>query len=434
MNTVAQWPGLSWYQAESASPGPVARVDCSGDRDIVIIGGGLAGLGTALSLAERGVQSISVLEAGEIGHGASGRNAGFVFAGYSLDNLELLRQLGPERAARLHGWTRASVRLIRRRIDGYGLECQANDAGVVLADWFGDDERLKQYCGRMQQQLGFELQFVDRERLGQYVCSKRYGSGLLEPHSFHFNPYRHVRELARILRERGVDVLEHQPVRAIERSGGQWRVDLDVGHLRTAQVVLATGGYDRGLCRAVQSALQPIATYIAVTEPLTGRLSSLLPRPVAVYDSRFAFDYFRPLPDDRLLWGGRISVAARSPKSIRRILARDLARVFPSLGSVRFDHAWGGWMSYARHQMPLLGRTESGLWYALAFGGHGMATTTLAGEIMAEAIGGQSERLAEFERWPPRWAGGSLGRLAVQGRYWQLQAQDWWRARHRRVG
>jgi gamma-glutamylputrescine oxidase len=101
-------------------------------------------------------------------------------------------------------------------------------------------------------------------------------------------------------------------------------------------------------------------TYIAVTEPLGERSGSCLPQSVAVYDTRFAFDYFRPLPDRCLLWGGRISIANRSPQAIRRLLARDLKRVFPALSGVRFEQAWGGWMSYARHEMPILGRTQRG--------------------------------------------------------------------------
>jgi len=216
-------------------------------------------------------------------------------------------------------------------------------------------------------------------------------------------------------------------VRRIERSEGGWTVHCDRGRVKAGEIVLATGGYDQKLRPPVQRALQPIATYIAVTEPLDGRLADLLPRPVAVYDTRFAFDYFRPLPDGRLLWGGRISIADRSPAAIRRLLAGDLSKVFPGLADVRFEHAWGGWMSYARHEMPLLGRCHDGLWYALAFGGHGMATTTLAGEILAEALTGQGERIDCFRRWQPVWAGGLAGRAVVQSRYWWLQARDYWR-------
>ncbi len=424
------WPGTSWYQDEAGKRWSDAGAVSDDMRcDVAIIGGGLAGISTAVSLLERGISSVRVLEAEEPGAGASGRNGGFVFAGYSLGNDALLSQLGAEQAGLMHGWTRESVRLVRERIDRYGIECQVNDAGVVLADWFGDDGQLHQFRQRMQNQLDFRLDFLDRDSLAQFVGSPRYGAGLMEPGSFHFHPLRHIRGLVDQLADHGVAVHGHSPVSSIVREGEGWLIRCPTGSLRADQVILTTGGYDRCLWPALQRALQPISTYIAVTEPLGERIHELVPGDVAVYDTRFAFDYFRPLPDQRLLWGGRISIADRSPRAIRRLLARDLARVFPSLANVAFEQAWGGWMGYARHEMPLLGRTPEGLWYGLAFGGHGMATTTLAGEVLAEALSGNEGRLNAFSRWAPRWAGGWIGRGVVQLRYWWLQANDAFRDR-----
>lgn len=424
MNSVAnRWPGHTWYQATSTRP-QFPRVSGRRRCRVAVVGGGLAGISVALGLIERGERDVLVIEAAEPGAGASGRNGGFVFAGYSLDNDSLVDQLGQTAARTLHGWTREAVSLVRNRIDRYAIDCQVNDAGVLLADWFGDDASLQAFAERMRDRLGFRLDPVDRKAMPDYVRSRRYGAGLHEPGSFHFHPLQHIRGLADVIREAGGDVLAESPVSLIEPRSGGWRLVCEGGEVEATEVVLATGGYDRRLCRSVQRALQPVATYIAVTEPLDGWIEDIMPVPVAVYDTRFAFDYYRPLPDSRLLWGGRISMAARSPAAIRRLMARDLGRVFPQLAGVRFDHAWGGWMSYARHQMPILGRNPEGLWYALAFGGHGMATTTLAGEVMAEAIAGNDLRLQEFARWPPVWAGGALGRLSIQCYYWLCQARD----------
>ncbi len=423
-----RWPGATWYEATSRER-KFDRVSGTRRCRVAVIGAGLAGIATALGLIERGETDVCVLDSDSPGAGASGRNGGFVFAGYSLDNDALISQLGANRARTLHGWTREAVHLIRDRIDRYGIDCQVNDAGVLLADWFGDDDRLNGFAERMREQLGFLLDPVERKSMQGYVATRRYGAGLHEPGSFHFHPLRHMQGLAGVIEQAGGAVLAESAVRSIDRADGRWRLRCDDGEVEADEVVLATGGYDRRLYRPVQRALQPVATYIAVTEPLGEMLKELMPKPVAVYDTRFAFDYYRPLPDSRLLWGGRISMAARSPAAIRRLMARDIRRVFPSLGGIRFEHAWGGWMSYARHQMPLLGQRPDGLWHALAFGGHGMATTTLAGEVMAEALTGNDLRLREFRRWPSRWAGGAAGRAAIQGHYWRCQVSDWLRDR-----
>ncbi|HSH26450.1 MAG TPA: FAD-dependent oxidoreductase, partial [Wenzhouxiangella sp.] len=288
-----RWPGATWYEAGEQGAGwpPLkGRQSCR----VAIIGGGLAGISTALGLIERGLDSVAVLDSHGPGAGASGRNGGFVFAGYSLGNDALIDQLGEDDARRLHGYTRAGVRLVRERIDRYAIDCQVNDAGVVLADWFGEPETLQAAAERMRRRLGFEQEWISPRRMSDWVDSPRYGGGLLEPGSFHFNPLEHIRGLAGQVEAAGGRVFGSSAVRSITRRGGHWRLETGEARVEAEQVVLATGGYDRRLLRSIQRALQPVATYIVVTEPLGERLHRRLPRPVAVYDTRFAFDYYRP--------------------------------------------------------------------------------------------------------------------------------------------
>jgi len=423
--TQTAWPRFhspTWYQH---ALGP----DCAGpplvghfDTGTLVVGAGLAGLSTALGLAERAVTDVMVVDRGQPGEGASGRNGGFVFGGYSLDNRALADQVGRQRARRLHAWTRQAVALIRRRCDDLGVA--VSDQGVLLADWFDKPERLRKFQRELSELIDFQLEWVGPQRMSEWVRSRRYGAGLLEPGSFHFNPLAYARAIANRLNDEGVRVAGGSPLISLQREGSRWVAQAAGATIKADRVVLATGGYDRNLRRRVQRAVQPIATYIMVTETLGDRLKTLIPGGVAVYDTRFAFDYYRPLPDNRLLWGGRISIADRNPGAIGRLLKRDLEKVFPELNDVRIDFSWGGWMSYARHQMPILGEIEPDLWSALAFGGHGMAITTLAGEVLAEAITGDRARLAEFAPWGPVWAGGPVGRAAVQGVYWWKQLRD----------
>jgi gamma-glutamylputrescine oxidase len=100
---------------------------------------------------------------------------------------------------------------------------------------------------------------------------------------------------------------------------------------------------------------------------------------------------------------------------------------------VKVTHAWSGLMSYARHSMPHIGRLPDGLWYALGFGGHGVAPTTLGGEVLADAMTGHAPvppQLAAFGLQPTY---GKAGLIGAQCLYWTLQARDamldWRRAR-----
>ncbi|MCA1779274.1 MAG: FAD-binding oxidoreductase [Xanthomonadaceae bacterium] len=414
----------TFYQNEVGDDDRFACLRGDYQTDVVVIGAGLAGLSSARGLAERGNCDVIVIDRGLPGEGASGRNGGFVFAGYSLDNDALARRVGVATARRMHGWTRTAVDLVRSRCRQ--LDVPVSSQGVLLADWFGQPETMAEFQRRMRELLDFRLDWANERERAALVRSDRYGVGLIEPGSFHFNPLAYVRAIAAKLVDVGITVAAGSPaieMKPVSSRKGGWIVRTPQAVIRAHRVVVATGGYGSGLWPAAGRAVQPIATYIMVTEPIAA-LAELMPADVAVYDNRFAFDYYRKVGGDRLLWGGRISITDRGLESIRRMLRRDMLKVFPSLHDCCIDYTWGGWMSYARHQMPVLTETQPGLWLALAFGGHGMATTTLAGEVLAEALCGEPLRLREFQRFGPVWAGSTVGRAALQSIYWWKQLRD----------
>ncbi len=394
------------------------------ETGVLIIGAGFAGLATAFSLMERGRRDVTLLEAQRIGHGASGRNGGFVFGGFSLDNAALVQQLGQESARALYQLTLDGVARIRRRIAQHGMDCDAQYSGVILANWFDDDAALRRQQAFMQQHFGVDWQWLSREELGAQLLSQRYFTGLHEPNAFHFHPLKYAQAEARALQQGGVSVHEESPVLRISRQGAGWRVETSHASTLAREVVLCCGAYGEGLVAPLTRAVMPIATYVMATEPLGVRLDTAMRTKAAVYDTRFAFDYYRPLADTRLLWGGRISIQDRAPQDIAQLLYRDLLRVYPQLQGVQISEAWSGLMAYARHSMPQIGRLPSGQWYATGFGGHGVAPTTLAGEVLAQALCGEADIPQGFSAYglPPTF--GVLGRAAAQSLYWWLQWRD----------
>ena len=416
------------YYRASALPAPLHEA-LAGERQasVCVIGGGFAGLNTALGLAERGVREVVLLEAKRLAFGASGRNGGFVFAGFSRGPASLLRDLGPTRARSLYAGTVAAVDLIRARIGRYGIDCGMTDAGVYWANWFRDPAPLHAFRAMLADRFGSDWRFVPRAELRELIISDRYNDALFERNAMHFHPLDYAHGLARAATGLGVDLDEESPAVSLGRRGTDWVVRTPEGSVKAQHVVLACGGYLAGLRRDVDSGVLPIATYVMATEPLGARLDSALRTRAAIYDSRFAFDYYRPLPDSRLLWGGRISVRDRSPDAVRRLLYRDLLRVFPQLEGVRIEHAWSGLMSYARHEMPQIGRIDEGLWLGQAFGGHGVAPTTMAGEVLAAAIAEGDEQWRDFSDYGLVSTLKPAGFIGAQLTYWWLQAKDAWR-------
>ncbi|MFE0499431.1 NAD(P)/FAD-dependent oxidoreductase [Lysobacter soli] len=399
------------------------------DASVCIVGGGFAGLNTALGLAERGVRDVVLLESQRVGFGASGRNGGFVFGGFSRGEESLLQDLGPERARDLYSGTINAVELIRARTERYAIECDRVDAGVVWANWFRDPQVLRDRQQLLEQRYGVHWQWMPRERLRSLVHTERYHDGLFEPGAFHFHPLKYARGVARAAMAQGVAIHEETPAIALERAGRGWRVRTPDGVVEAEEVVLACGGYLAGLRAEVDAGVLPIATYVMVTQPLGARLDEIMSTRAAVYDTRFAFDYYRPLPDTRLLWGGRISVLDRSAAEVEKLLYGDMLKVFPQLDGVRIDHAWSGLMSYARHQMPQIGAIDDGLWLAQAFGGHGVAPTTFAGELLASAIAHGDRRWRELSGYGLVSAIKPVGFVGAQLSYWWAEFKDEWKDR-----
>ncbi|GAA5073103.1 FAD-binding oxidoreductase [Lysobacter panacisoli] len=401
----------------------------SHEARVCVVGGGFAGLNTALGLVERGMRDVVLLESERVGFGASGRNGGFVFGGFSRGEDSLLRELGPQRARRLYAGTTDAVELIRARTDRYAIDCDRTDAGILWANWFRDPTPLRERQQLLAEHYDTHWQWMPQAELRGLVRSDRYHDGLFEPQAFHFHPLKYARGIAAAAMAQGVSIHERSPAVALERDGADWCVRTPDGEVQCEQVVLACGGYLAGLRSEVDAGVLPIATYVMVTEPLGERLDDILGTRAAVYDTRFAFDYYRPLPDTRLLWGGRISVLDRSPAQVERLLCADLMKVFPQLDGVRIDHAWSGLMSYARHQMPQIGRIGDGLWLAQAFGGHGVAPTTFAGECIASAIAEGDTRWREFADYGLVSAMKPAGFVGAQLSYWWAQFKDEWKDR-----
>jgi glycine/D-amino acid oxidase-like deaminating enzyme len=414
----------SYYEATVERPERPSQSSAHEEAAVCIVGGGFAGLATALGLVERGVRDVVVLEAQGVGFGASGRNGGFVFGGYSLDCADLLRALGPQDARALYGLTLDAVALIGARIARHGIDCDVVDAGVILADWFGRPETLAAQRELMRTSFGVQWEPISKSALRDRLKTDRYHGGLLEPHGFHFHPLKYALGIAAALTDAGVRIYERSAALGIGRKQDRYSVRTPNGSIVARHVVMAGGGYAHGIHRPVERAVLPIATYVVTTEPLGTRLTDAIDCAAAVYDTRFAFDYYRALPDTRILWGGRISIFERHPRAIARLLMRDMLRVYPQLKGVALEFAWGGMMSYARHKMPQIGQCGDGVWHAVGFGGHGVAPTTAAGELLADAIAEGRPIPKPFARFGLEPTYGILGLAAAELTYLSSIAAD----------
>jgi gamma-glutamylputrescine oxidase len=429
----------SYYQRRAPSVPHREPLEGAVEAETGIIGGGLAGLATALSLAERGRSSTAVLEARTVGAGASGRNGGMVSAGFAAPTRLLERAVGRESADLLVRLSREAMDLMRARIERHAIPCEPRQ-GIVVASWFDDAPALAAEVAELNGRYGSRLEFWPRQRLREAYPSPRYWDGMFDPEGFHLDPFALCRGYAAAAEGSGARIFEDTPATSLRRACGRWRVTTPRGTLLAERLVLCQSAYPPRLLPALARATLPVFTYVVVTASLEGPHARVIRAPYAVYDDRFATGYYRLLPDRRLLWGGRISTREH-PKNLAGLMRRDLALVYPQLADVRIDFAWSGRMGFARHRMPLIRELAPGLWVNSCFGGHGLNTTTLGGELVASAIAEGDRRWRLLARFAPRWVGGALGPLAAQAIYGRHRLQDaaraFWhrrRAARRQVG
>jgi len=273
--------------------------------------------------------------------------------------------------------------------------------------------------------LGIELEFWPRERVRETVVTQRYHDALLYPQAFHFHPLNYALGVAGAVQAQGSRIFESSAVIELRVDGAEKLIRTVQGLVKARSVVIACGGYLDGLHAKLRGAVRPIATWVMVTEPLGERLKEAMRGPYSVIDSRFDFDYYRPLPDTRILWGGGITIRKSDPAKLSAIMLRKLLTVYPQLQGVRVESAWSGLMGYPRHSMVQIGEVSPGAWYAMGFGGHGMGTTTMAGELVASAIAESDERYKLFAPFGLDWTGGPVGLVAAEAIYRWYRFKDW---------
>jgi gamma-glutamylputrescine oxidase len=400
----------TYYLATAKGLEPAPPLE--GDRrcDVCVVGGGYTGVATALHLAERGYKVILV-EAKRIGWGASGRNGGQLCSGQRLDPEALTRLVGAERARRLWDLGEEAKNLVKQRIAAHAIDCDLK-AGIVHAGFKpAHGKEMQEHARFLREDYGYpHIRPLSREELRELVASDLYHGGSLDSDAGHLHPLNYLLGLAKAARAAGATLHETTPALEILRRNGRPAVRTPKGSVSADYLVLACNGHLGGLEPRIASAIMPINNFMIATEPLgADRARGLIANDAAVADSKYVIDYYRLSADGRLLFGGGESYRMSYPRDIEGIVRRCMLKVFPQLADVAVDYAWGGTLAITLKRLPAFGRLDGDIFYAMGFSGQGVALTTLAGKVIAEAVAGQAERFDVLAQVPtPRFPGGTL--------------------------
>jgi gamma-glutamylputrescine oxidase len=388
----------SYYAATAhvAPAHPAVAGDCT--VDVCVVGAGITGCAAALELAERGFK-VALVEAEQVGWGASGRSGGQAIFGFGTDIGTIAAQVGPETARRLWDVSVDALDWVRDRVARHGIDCDLHWGHMHVATKPRQrDELLELQHGLAETYDYRSPRFLERDGVEALLATQRYCAGLFDPRSGHLHPLNYTLGLARAAIAAGVQVFERSPIERIER-GDPLRLVTPGGTITARYAVLTRGGYVAGLHVPANWRVMPVGTYVVATEPLgEARITSLIRENVAVADVNFVLDYFRRSADHRLLFGGRVSYSGIDARDTGRATGARMLRVFPQLAGVQLDYVWGGYVDITMSRAPDFGRIDPNLYYLQGFSGHGIAMGGMAGRLAAEAIAGQAQRFDLFGR------------------------------------
>jgi len=394
---------------------------------VCIIGGGMAGIATAQSLVDRGIKPV-LIEANRIAWGASGRNGGFVSPGYSLNPQKIAKRVGNAHAKELHDLTIDAFHLIKKRIGPHrNLICEGEE-GIVCASWYNDTKSVQKHIDFMNNHMGEDFSFWPQKKVSEYYATHKYYDAYFKPRAMQLHSLNYSCHAANSAKQGGAQFFEQSPALKITKHNNQWKIKTQNGCIIADQIILCCGVQTGRIQKKLARSLLPVSTFVLLTEPLKEKMSNVIRAPYAVSDSRFSSNYYRPLKDHRLLWGGLVSMFHPSQEKLKIIMMKNLLAIYPQLNGVKAEVAWGGHMGYPVHKMPQIGQLKNGLWYAQGFGGHGMTSTVAAGEVIADAITQKNEKYKLFEPFGLTYAGKPFGPLIAQSAYWLFQIQDAFKA------
>jgi len=384
-------PVESWWRASAPAwdePPPLAG-DAS--AEVGIIGGGYAGLACAIRLAELGIGS-AVLEAGEIGWGASGRNGGIVgLRSDKLSDRALIARYGEAEASRY----------VRAAVEGnHRLRAFCMEAGLADAVQ-GDCEFYLAHSARTSIRLegAVDHDGVTYERVPPENVDgiRRHGGILIRP-AFGIHPLRLVRALADRARSLGVQVHPRSEVMRWERSGTRHRLVARGGTVTADRVVIAGNGFmPDGLNPALGGRVVPVISNIGVTRVLTAeeRASVAWMGEQTGADTRNLLSYFRLLPEGRFLLGmrGDIHGGAAGAEKMHRAVRRKIDEQFPGLARAEITHFWRGPVCVTASLTPSVGllRDDPSVGHAFGWHGSGINGAQVGGRLLAEVLAGEPQ-------------------------------------------
>jgi glycine/D-amino acid oxidase-like deaminating enzyme len=428
-----------WLETCGDDLTPRPPLDGSIDVDVAILGAGYTGLWTAFYLHQRQPSlKVAIVEAEIAGHGASGRNGSWCTAHFPASLGHIAEHYGRDKAVALYRAMAGSVDEVGRASAAEGIDIHFKRGGAMSVA--RGPQQLPAVDGGYEEFVGLGLgdrvERLDKQQADARVKIAGVLGAIYYRDAANIHPGRLVRGLARAVERCGVKIYEQTDVTSFS-TGPRPVLHTTRGDVRAKAIVLAGEAYLTRL-PGLRRSLLPVYSLMTLTEPLTAAdWAEIGWRDRECIDScRLTIEYIAKTADGRILFGGR-GAPYHFGSAIRdeydrhaptiQMFQNNVRAWFPRLKDVRFSHAWGGPLGAPRDFMPtFMFDPKSGVASARGYVGNGVATTNLAGRVLADLI---TETKSEITTLPcvnhrsPNWEIEPfryIGVHFIQREYWRI--------------
>ncbi len=348
---------------------------------VVVIGGGFMGLSVALALAGKGID-VALVEAAQVGWGASGRNNSLVAPGLKRDPWEVRKILGSESGERLLRFSGSAPDVVYNLIDTHSIDCDLNRGGWIQA---AHSRRALPVIERRVsewQALGADVALIPPAEVPGRLGTDHYAGAWFDRRGGSINPLAFVLGLAKAADDAGASIFEQSPATSIERTSTGWRVATPKGTLHCEQLVCCTNAYNDDI-EKLRGTVMPLPKDMT---------ASLLPGGESASDTQRLLTSFRLTADNRLIMGGASATAGDEHSGLMHYLHKGAAVRFPAFGKIPWEFGWSGYLALTPDHLPQILRVDDGYFAGVGCNGRGIAMATVTGRSIANLVCGQDEK------------------------------------------
>lgn len=355
--------------------------------DVLIVGGGAAGLSAAMRLMDCG-KKIVLIERNICGGSSTGKSAGFLTPDSELELGELLRRFGPTGAKDLWEVATKGGNIIVSAIKKYNIECDLQEQDCLyLGIGRGGKNAIREEA-EARKKLGFHHKLYNKEQIKSVIGSKDYSSALSYNKTFGINPLQYAQGVKQVLLEHGVQIFESSE--AISLKGNTVKTHL--GSVTADDIIFCVDKLKPTVSKYSQN-IYYAQTFLSISEPLEKKdITALFPQgPFQCWDSDLVYTYFRLTGDNRLLVGGGDLITTFSKKDtttsrvIERVISK-LKKKIPALRHVQFIQYWLGRIDMTRDLLPTIVKVPKSKRIHFVLGCVGLPWATFCGNLVAEHI------------------------------------------------